>query len=87
MHLKAFILIFAFAIAGCAGTDVVKYDNCEFVLVTHKYPWSPSQCLTKCGEGKVNDYFPGCSSDSGLLSGIKSATGLVPTIPVTGAGF
>jgi hypothetical protein len=85
-----FIVILAFgvgallwAISGCASATSISYKTCEFTVARpDNYPWGPQICLTTCVDEQTISRFPGCSSEGGMLSGLKAATGLVPTVPV-----
>jgi hypothetical protein len=78
-------------LSGCAGVVSIQHPmivtnhTCEFDIGrAGKWPWDPSQCLTACRDDKEISYFPGCSSEGGVLSGIKAASGIVPTVPIAG---
>jgi uncharacterized membrane protein YccF (DUF307 family) len=75
--------VILWSVAGCASVSSIPYKNCEFAVARpDNYPWGPQICLTTCVDGQTISRFPGCSSESGVLSGLKAATGLVPTVPV-----
>ena len=85
-------LILVFALTGCAGVKsissppmLVANHTCEYQIGRAGFwPWDPSQCLAKCVDDKQINYFPGCSSEGGLLSGVKEMSGIVPTVPIAG---
>ena len=88
-QLALFVLML---LAGCAHVSSIQHplvlaaNTCEFESArAGVWPWDPQQCLTICNDGgKELNYFAGCSSEGGLISGVKSAIGVIPTIPITG---
>lgn len=74
---------------GCAGVSSIQHPmiiadkTCEFDEARPGiWPWDVQMCLTTCVDGKTTERFAGCSSEGGMLAGIKDATGLMPTLPL-----
>lgn len=90
MHLKAYILILAFALAACASVSSIPYvvasckvgQVCAVSMHPTRWPWdSPQVALIDC-QKRPCVVFPQTATATNPLSMIQSASGLVPTIPV-----
>lgn len=83
------LAVLLWALSGCASVASIQHPmiiadkTCEFDEARPgAWPWSPEMCLTTCVDGKTTERFAGCSSEGGMLAGIKDATGLMPTLPL-----